>query len=108
MSRVVSAQSIATSIGSDLDKLVSNFSEARLTAGRALGPAIFTFSSILSDISIPQGTIIYSKNGVSFRTLSSVIVRASDTNKYVTTATKIRADLDYLNITDLYAVEIFS
>lgn len=106
LNRVVSAQSIATSVGSDLDKLVSNFGEGRLTAGRALGPAIFTFSSILSDISIPQGTIIYSKNGVSFRTLAATIIRASDANKYVTTATKIRADLNYLNITDLYAVEI--
>jgi len=106
LNRVVSAQSIASSIGSDLDKLGNNYGEGRAAQGRSLGPAIFTFSSILSDISIPIGTIVYSKNGVSFRTLTNTIIRASDETKYTTLATKIRADLNFLNITDLYAVEI--
>lgn len=78
LNKTASAQSLARSVGTDLDNFVSNYGESRLSPGRSIGPAIFTFSSILADIPIPGGTIVYSKTGVTFRTLTTVNVLAAD------------------------------
>jgi len=106
LNRVSSAQSIARSLGTDLDNWSSNFGESRLNPGRSIGPAILTFSSIDADTSLPSGSLVYSKNGTSFRLISTTNVLASDESKYRAIATRIRADLDNIGITDEYAVEV--
>jgi len=106
LNRVSSAQSVARSVGTDLDNWSSNFGESRLNPGRSIGPAILTFASIDADTPLAAGSLVYSKNGTSFRIIATTNVLASDESKYRAIATRIRADLDNIGITDEYAVEV--
>lgn len=106
LNRVASAQSIARSVGTDLDNWSSNFGESRLDPGRSIGPAIITFASIDADTPLAAGSLVYSKNGTSFRLIATTNVLASDESKYRAIATRIRADLDNIGITDEFAVEV--
>ena len=52
LARVSSKQSLRLAIGTDLDRLGSNFGSVRQRGSKATGPALFTFSSLESDINI--------------------------------------------------------
>lgn len=104
--RVSSAQSITKSVGTDLDNLGSNYNVTRASAGTASGTALLTFNSIGSDITVASGALIFGRNGVSFRVISGVIISAANESQYRALATTYRDDLDFVGITDNYAIEV--
>ena len=106
LSRISSLQSISKSVGDDLDNLASNYSVQRLQPGKSTGAALLTFNSLLSDITIPTGSLVYSKNGLAFRIISGVVISSANESQYRALATTFRSDLDFVGITDNYAVQV--
>jgi len=104
--RVSSSQSITKSVGTDLDNLGSNYNVTRASAGTASGTALLTFNSIGSDITVASGALLYARNGVSFRVVSGVVISAANEAQYRALATTYRDDLDFVGITDNYAIEV--
>lgn len=99
-------QSFFSANGNDLSRLGSNFGVVKNTGTNASGVAVFTTSSLDVDILIPSGTIVTARNGITFRTTGSAIMRASSSNVHKATATRLRADLQLASITDEYAIEV--
>lgn len=106
LSRVATLQSLRLALGADLDRLADNFAIRRNKGSKATGPAVFTFSSLDADISIPKGSSITARNGAVFVVTSSTTVSAVLATQYKATASRLRSDLDYANISDEYAVEV--
>src|SRR5579885_518108 len=106
LSKISSQQSIRLVIGADLDKLAKNFGLTRKSATPSSGVGLLTFSSIPATVSINKGDIVTASNGIGFAVLNGLSVSPSSLNFYKSVATKYRNDLDFLGITDQYAVEI--
>ena len=103
---VADSQSLALSIGSDLDLWASNFGAVRKQGSRASLTAIFTFTSIDYDIAISKGSLVFATNGSSFEVVNSTTISVISKNTYRSVASKYKTDLDFVGITDQYAVEI--
>jgi len=99
-------QSFATASGRDLDRLASNFGVIRRTGTPAGGIAIITTNNLNEDLTVPSGTILTARNGVSFKTLGAFSMIASNKNRYASNASRIRESLDVAGIVDSYAIEI--
>lgn len=106
MSAISDKSSFRLVIGSDLDKLAQNFKLTRKQATASAGVALLTFASINANININRGDIVIANNGFSFSVLNGVTVSASSTNFYRSVATKFRDQLDFVGISDQYAVEV--
>lgn len=106
LANVSNLQSLRIVSGSDLDNLLSNYGLARKSASKASGTALFTFSSIPASIAINKGDLVFSSNGTSFSVTNGVSISPSNTNLYRSIATKFRNDLDFLNISDTFAIEV--
>jgi len=106
LSKVSTQQSFRLVIGADLDKLAKNFGLTRKSATSATGVALLTFSSIPAVVNINKGDLITASNGLAFAVLNGLSVSPALLNFYKSTATKYRNDLDFLGITDQYAVEV--
>lgn len=106
MSAISDKSSFRVVVGSDLDKLAQNFQLTRRQATPAAGVALLTFSSINANININRGDVVIANNGFSFSVLNGVTVSASSTNFYRSIATKFRDQLDFVGISDLYAVQV--
>ena len=105
LSTISSAQSISQSVGDDLDNLASNYAVTRAQPGKSSGNVILTFNSLFTDIVVPAGGLVYSRNGMSFRLISGIVVSATNAAQYQAIATTYRSDLDFVGITDNYAVQ---
>lgn len=92
--------------GSDIDNYVKNFGITRKTAVSAAGVALLTFSNIFADFAVNPGQLVYSSNGLSFSVLNGTTVSSKNINYYKSVALKYKNDLDFLGITDIYAVEV--
>lgn len=99
-------QSIALSSDSDLEALGSNFSLSKRTGSKARGLALLTFNEIESDIPISKGGSVIASNGMSFTVVTSTTVLSANKNTYRAIASKNRAALDFVGITDEYAIEV--
>ena len=99
-------QSITNVVEGDLDKLVSNYGVVRKQALQSSGTALFTFSSLNANVAISKGNLVFSKSGSSYEILSNVSINSGSSNFYKSIATKYKNDLDFLNIKDIYAVEV--
>jgi hypothetical protein len=99
-------QSLRTVSGVDLDNLLSNYGLTRKSPAKASGIVLYTFNTIPAAIAINKGDLVISSNGTSFAVANGVSVSPSNTNLYRSIATKYKNDLDFLNISDPYAVEI--
>lgn len=106
LARIKSSQSLALSLGVDLDRLAQNFGEARKRGSIASGTAVYTMSEIEADIPINKGDIITANNGATFTVTTSMTVSAVFANTYRATASRLRADLDTVGISDEFAVEV--
>lgn len=106
LSVVSNLQSLKSISGSDIDKLARNYGIVRRSATPSSGTAIFTFNSLVSDSSISKGITVYSKNGVTFSVLTSVAILVSNSNFYKSIAQKYKDELEFIGITDQYAVEV--
>jgi len=106
LANVSSKQSLRLVIGSDLDKLARNFGISRQGARSSSGLAIITFSSIDGNVGINRGDLVFSQNGIPFSINASSIISSANSNFYRGVATKYRADLDAMGISDQFAVEV--
>lgn len=106
LARIRTAQSLRLSLGSDLDKLGNNYGLVRKQGSTASGIALYTFNAVEADISINIGDTVVANNGASFRVTSAAVVSPVNINQYRATASKFRFDLDFVGITDEYAIEI--
>jgi uncharacterized phage protein gp47/JayE len=106
ISQVSTQQSLQLVTGSDLDKLAKNFGITRKSATASSGVALITFSSIPATIGIGRGDIVTAANGISYSVVNGISVSPTNINFYRSTATKFRNDLDFVGITDQFAVEV--
>lgn len=106
LANVSNLQSLQVVSGSDLDRLLSNYGLSRKIANKSSGLALFTFSSIPASLSINKGDSVFSSGGASFVVTNGISVSPSNINLYRSVATKFRNDLDFLNISDAFAVEV--
>ncbi len=106
LARTSSLQSLRLALGSDLDKLGSNFGNSRKKGSKASGPVLFTFNSLTSDIAINQGDIVTARNGATFIVSNGLVVSSVFANSFKATASQFRTDLDLAGISDLYAVQV--
>ena len=103
---IVNKSSFRNSIGNDLDLLGQNFGAVRQRGSKSTGPGLLTFTSLIADIPINAGDIITANNGATFRVLNSFNVSPVFANTFRATASRFRADLDAIGITDEFAVEV--
>lgn len=106
IANISNLQSLRLVSGSDLEKLAQNLGASRKVASGSSGLVLFTFSSLPTTIAINAGEIITSQNGLSFAVSNGVSVETSKANFYKSVATKYQNDLDFLSVTDQYAVEV--
>lgn len=108
ITRASQKQSPKFQIGSDIDNYLANYKEYRLKGSKAQVAALMTFDSLDSDLAIAKGSIITAKNGLNFIVVNSLTLSPVLLTSYQATASKYKADLDFLGITDSYAVEILA
>jgi|TARA_R110001583_G_scaffold16234_14_gene66316 uncharacterized phage protein gp47/JayE len=106
MAIVSEKQSLATSSGRDLDKIAANFGISRRSPTAASGIVVFTTNNISNDIVIPNGTMVRSRNGVSFKTINTYNMFSSQRNLYSANANRMKGALQVAGINDSYAIEI--
>ena len=92
--------------GTELESYISGFGISKKRASASTGIALLTFNSLVADIGIPSGSLIYANNGVTFQVMNGVTVSSKNVNFYRSVALKYKNDLDFLGITDQYAVEV--
>jgi hypothetical protein len=106
LSKISNLQSLRLVAASDLDRLAQNFGATRKNSSKSSGLALFTFSSIPAVVSINKGDIITSSNGSTFSVANGISVNPAQSNSYKSIAIKYQNDLNFLNITDTFAVEV--
>jgi uncharacterized phage protein gp47/JayE len=106
LKEISSLQSIANTTGQDLTNYGSNYGLTRQTGTSAIGTAVFTFRSLDSDITIPEGSVVRTRNGIPFLTVSTTLILTSQSNALRATATRLREQLYTAEITDEFAIEV--
>lgn len=101
-----SLQSVLNISGKDLTNYASNFNLSRQNGSRAIGTVVFTFKSVDEDISIPSGSVVRSRNGIPFLTVSGATINSAQSNALRATATRLRQQLATAGINDEFAIEI--
>lgn len=100
-----SLQSVLNISGQDLTNYASNFGVTRQTGTKSIGTVVFTFKSIDSDFTIPSRTLVRTRNGFPFITVSTISISTAQSNSYRATATRLRQELATASIDDQFAVE---
>jgi hypothetical protein len=104
--REISAlQSVSNVTGQDLTNYASNYGVTRQNGTKAIGTVVFTFKNIDSDITISSGTLVRTRNGLPFSTVSTTSITTSQANSLRATATRLREQLNAASITDEFAIE---
>ena len=106
LKELASLQSILNISGQDLTNYATNFGVTRQSGTKSIGSVIFTFKSIDSDITIPSGTVVRTRNGIPFITISTVSISTSQINALRATATRLRQELATAGINDSFAIEV--
>ena len=105
---IANKQSFRNSIGLDLDLLAQNFGAVRQRGAKSTGPTLLTFTSLEADIPINAGDIITAKNGATFTVINSFNVSPVFANTFRAVASRFRTDVDFVGITDEFAVEVLA
>lgn len=106
LSLISQQQSYRLVSGTDLDRLALNFGLTRKQGLNSTGAVLLTFSSIVAPVSVNVGDLMTASNGFSYSSLTNASIISSNINYYRSVATKYKKDLDFLGITDQYALEI--
>lgn len=106
LASISSAQSLSSSLGSDLDALASNYGALRKQGSKSSGTALLTFNNIEADIPINTTGTVFASTGISFSVTNGLTVSVINKNTYRAIASKYRADLDFIGCEDQYAVEV--
>ncbi len=104
--KISALQSINNVTGQDLTNYASNFGVQRKTGTKAIGSILVTFRSIDTDFSIPAGSVVRTRQGIPFATVSNISVNTTQSNAYRATATRYREQLDIVGISDEFALEL--
>lgn len=99
-------QSPELAVGKDLDRWASNFGITRNTGTSANGIVVFTTNSINVDLPIPNGTLVFARNGLRFKTIGNYIMSSAEKNRFASNATRLRNSLNLAGISDSFAIEI--
>lgn len=105
LAKASSNQSLRLVVGNALDLYAKNFGLTRNQATASSGIAILTFNTLQGTIAIPQGAVVSSQNGFSFQVITGISVNPAQANFYKSVATKYYNNLNFVGITDQYAVE---
>jgi phage-related baseplate assembly protein len=102
------SQSLEGSTASRLDREGSNYGLTRNPATVASGTALLTLSEFIgdTDINIPEGSIISTRGGISFRIIGTNTISRNDRNLLASVASLNRAALDAVGISDIFAFEV--
>lgn len=106
ISLISNKQSFATAVGTDLDKLARNFGFTRRSGAPASGTVIFSLDSLDLDREIPEGTVVSTRSGISFRTIGNYAMIASERNIYSANASRVRKQLDVAGAASGFAIEV--
>ncbi len=106
LSNVSGLQSLILTQGANLDKLAQNYGLSRNSAVSSSGTALLTFSSLDAPFAINQEDLVMTRSGLSFRVTTPIAINPSSANLYRSIATKFRNDLDYVGISDEYAIQV--
>jgi uncharacterized phage protein gp47/JayE len=99
-------QSVVNLSGIDLINYASNYGIQVQDGTKSSGVAVLTFRTIDSDISISSGSVIRTKNGIPFLTISDIFISTSQINSLRATGTRLRNQLATAGISDQFAVEV--
>lgn len=99
-------QSPEKAVGRDLDRWAKNFGITRKSGTPASGLVVFTIDDLTVDISIPNGTLVTARNGLTFQTIGNYLMSSAEKNKHAATANRLRKTLNLAGINDSYAVEV--
>jgi uncharacterized phage protein gp47/JayE len=99
-------QSPEKAVGKDLERWARNFGITKKVGTPSSGLVVFTIDDLTVDISIPNGTIVTARNGLTFRTIGGYLMSSAEKNKYSATANRLRKSLNLAGINDSYAIEI--
>ena len=106
LARISDAQSLRLSVGRDLDRLASNFGTVRKQGTTASGITLLTFAELEADFGLTSGDLVIANNGASFAIVNSQTVKVANANNYRATASQYQSDLDFVGITDEFAIEV--
>lgn len=106
ISLVSEKQSPELATGRDLDKWANNFGITRQSGVPANGIVVFTVNDIVTDLSIPSGTLVTARNGTTFRTIGSFVMSSAERNKFAANANRLRSSLNTAGINDSFAIEV--
>lgn len=106
LSKVSMLQSLRLALGIDLDRLGSNFGLTRLQGSKSTGQAVFTFASLTADFAVNQGDQIFARNGSTFIASNSTTISVVNQTQYKAKAIQLQADLNFVGITDQFAIEV--
>lgn len=107
LGELTALQSLRAALGIDLDKLADNFGLKRRRGSKATGVSLYTFNSLDADFAVTSGNLSTARNGATFSVVNSTIVSTIFASQYKATAARYKADLDFVGITDQYAIEVF-
>lgn len=99
-------QSLRLVGGSDLDKLAKNFGIVRRQASASSGMALLTFNDLSATISVNNNAIVTASNNFTFSITSGASISPNNANFYKSVASKYRQQLDFVGISDIYAIEL--
>ena len=103
---ISSLQSVMNVYGQDLTNYGANYGISRQSGSKAFGTVVVTFRTIDNNISIPAGSVVRTRNGISFQTVSTVNIFTTQTNALRATATRMKSELNLAGINDPYAINV--
>jgi uncharacterized phage protein gp47/JayE len=106
LANVSNLQSIKLAAGADLDKLAKNYGITRKKAVPSSGTALLTFNSVDAPFAVNTGDLVITNSGVSFQVTTGVSINPASANSYRATASRFKNDLDFVGITDEYAIQV--
>jgi uncharacterized phage protein gp47/JayE len=99
-------QSIMNLTGQDLVNYGANYGVIKNSGTKASGTVVLTFRAIDLDFPIQSGSVVRSRSGMPFLTISTISISKSQANAYRANATRLRQQLNLVGITDEFAVEV--
>jgi Baseplate J-like protein len=106
LSKISNLQSLRLVSGNDLDRLAQNLGLTRRAATASSGIALFTFASLPAVVAINTGDTVTGNNGATFTVVNGISVNPAQANSYQSIAVQYQNNLNFLNITDPYAVQV--
>ncbi len=106
ISQVSDKQSPERMVGVDFDRWASNYNIRRKSGSPSDGIVVFTFNDLNSDIPIPNGTLVFSRSGYTYKTIGNFNISLTEKSRYAANASRMRSSLNIAGISDLYAIEV--